>query len=76
MVKIVSTEGVVGGRPRVEGTRVQVEDIVTAYREMEWSIERISSEYDLKIQAVLEALKYYYDNMEDFPIETDNSIKA
>jgi len=76
MVKIVSTEGTVGGEPRIEDTRIQVKDVVSAYRELEWGIERISSEYDLKVQEVLEALKYYYDNMDDFSVETESSVKA
>lgn len=76
MAQIVSTDGVVGGEPRIEGTRVQVEDVVNAYRDLDWGIERISSEYDLKVQSVLEALKYYYDNMEEFPTQADSRLKA
>jgi uncharacterized protein (DUF433 family) len=37
------------------------------YREWNWSIEKIASEYDLKVQQVLKGLEYYYDNMEKFP---------
>lgn len=71
MSSIVESEGVVGGKPRVEGTRVQVDDVVGAYREWDWSIERIASEYDLTVPQVLDGLKYYYKNMSDFPADYD-----
>ena len=59
-IKIVKTEGVVGGNPRIEGTRVQVADVAQYYTELNWSVEKISSELDLTPDQVLEALKYYY----------------
>lgn len=61
-IKIVETEGVVGGNPRIEGTRVQVADVAQYYTELGWSIEKISTELDLTPDQVLEALKYYYKN--------------
>ncbi|MEF8835809.1 MAG: DUF433 domain-containing protein [Candidatus Thermoplasmatota archaeon] len=61
-VSIVETEGVVGGNPRIEGTRVQVADVAQYYTELGWSIEKISTELDLTPDQVLEALKYYYRN--------------
>lgn len=61
-VRIVETEGVVGGNPRIEGTRVQVADVAQYYTELGWSIEKISTELDLTPDQVLEALKYYYRN--------------
>ncbi len=61
-VKIVETEGVVGGNPRIEGTRVQVADVAQYYTELGWSIEKITTELDLTPDQVLEALKYYYKN--------------
>jgi len=60
--EIVETEGVVGGKPRIEGTRVQVADVAQYYTELGWSIEKISTELDLTPDQVLEALKYYYKN--------------
>lgn len=61
-VRIVETEGVVGGNPRIEGTRVQVADVAQYSTELGWSIEKISTELDLTPDQVLEALKYYYKN--------------
>lgn len=60
--EIVETDGVVGGNPRIQGTRVQVADVAQYYTELGWSIEKISTELDLTPDQVLEALKYYYKN--------------
>ncbi len=57
--EIVETEGVVGGKLRIEGTRVQVADVAQYYTELGWSIEKISTELDLSPDQMLEALKYY-----------------
>ncbi len=61
-VKIVKTKGVVGGAPRIDGTRVQVADVAQYYTELNWSIENISAELDLTPDQVLEVLKYYYEH--------------
>lgn len=55
--KVVSTEGIVGGKPRIKGTRVQVADVVQYYTELDWNIEKISDELGLTPIQVLEALK-------------------
>lgn len=60
--KIVSDKDILGGKHRVEGTRVRVIDVVGSYQELGWDVEEISEEYDLTPQQVLVALKYYYDN--------------
>ena len=57
--EIVETEGVVGKKPRIEDTRVQVADVAQYYTELGWSIEKISTELDLSPDQMLEALKYY-----------------
>lgn len=62
MVSIVSDEEVMGGKHRIEGTRVRVVDVVESYQELDWDIEEIASEYNLTPQQVLEALKFFYDN--------------
>ncbi len=61
-IEIVSTEGVVGGKPRIKGTRVQVADVVQYYTELDWNIEKINDELGITPIQVLEALKFYYKN--------------
>lgn len=63
--KIVETQGVVGGKPRIEGTRIRVIDIVDAYEQLDYSIEKIAYEYGISVPQVLEALKYYYEHPDE-----------
>ena len=55
---IVSTEDVLGGKHRIEGTRVRVIDVIESYQELGWDIEEIAYEYELEPQQVLEAMKF------------------
>lgn len=49
------TEGVRGGKPRIEGTRIAVEDVVLLHRRLGESLEVIGSTYDLPFVAVYAA---------------------
>ncbi|MFW6048459.1 MAG: DUF433 domain-containing protein [Candidatus Natronoplasma sp.] len=64
-VKIVSTKGTVGGKPRIDGTRISVVDVVQAYEQLDYTIEKIAYEYGISVPQTLEALKYYYENPEE-----------
>ena len=69
---IVCTPGVVGGEPRISGTRISVRNIVTWTR-MGWSPEEIIRHYThLALAQVHAALTYYYANKD----EMDKSIAA
>lgn len=57
--KIVSSEDTMGGKHRIEGTRIRVIDVIKSYQELGWDIEEISYEYDITPQQVLDALKFY-----------------
>jgi len=63
--KIVKTEGVVGGNPRIEGTRIRVVDVVQSYEQLDYQIETIAYEYEISVPQTLEALKYYYEHPEE-----------
>jgi uncharacterized protein (DUF433 family) len=56
------TEGVRGGKPRIEGTRIAVEDVVLLHRRLGESLEMIGSKYDLPFAAVNAAMAFYYDH--------------
>lgn len=60
---IVETEGVVGGKPRISGTRIRVSDVFMWYRSGK-SPEEIADEYDLGMDQVHSALAYYFRNKE------------
>jgi uncharacterized protein (DUF433 family) len=59
---IVSTPGYRGGRPRISGTRITVQDIVLMHLRLGEPLEKIVSDYQLQPAAVHAALSYYYDH--------------
>ena len=60
---IVSTPDTCGGKPRINGTRIRVKDIVLWHERMGMSPEEIVSEWShLKLGDVYAALSYYDDN--------------
>ena len=50
-----------GGRPRISGRRVSVEQIVVWHEWLGRSADEIATEYDLTLADVYAALAYYYD---------------
>ena len=64
-VRIVSTPGICGGRPRIDGHRIQVEDVAIWHERMGMSPDEIVSEYPtITLADVHAALAYYYENRE------------
>ena len=57
------TPGVAGGKPRIAGRRITVQNIVIWHERMGMSADEISSEYDLTLAAVYAALAYYFDHV-------------
>lgn len=54
-----------GGRPRIKGTRITVDDVARMYLRRGQSLEEIASEYDLPLAALYAAMAYYYDHQEE-----------
>lgn len=73
---IVITPGVVGGRPRIAGHRITVQNIVIWHEWMKLCTDEIAAEYDLNLSEIYAALAYYYDNREqiDERIRTDETF--
>jgi uncharacterized protein (DUF433 family) len=64
-VRIVSTPGVCGGRPRIDGHRITVEDVAIWHERMGLSAEEIVSDHpSITLSDVHAALAYYYDHRE------------
>ncbi len=62
-VRIVSTPGTCGGRPRIEGHRITVEDVAIWHERMGMSPDEIVSSYPtITLSDVHAALAYYYEN--------------
>ncbi len=67
---IVSTPGVLGGRPRIAGRRVSVENIAVLHNGG-WSVNTIVDELELTPAEVYAALSYYYSHKD----EIDQAIR-
>lgn len=64
---IVVEEGVLGGEPFLEDSRVRVSDVVVKYEELGYSFEEILKAYPrLSREDIEKALDYYYNNKPKF----------
>lgn len=66
------TPGVAGGKPRIAGHRITVQNIVIWHEWMGLSADEIATEYGLTLSDVYAALTYYYDHHD----EINDSIRA
>ena len=63
---IVKTSGVCGGKPRIAGHRIRVQDIVVWHERQGWSPDEIVSHYpQLSLSKVHAALAYYHNHREE-----------
>ena len=65
------TPGVAGGKPRIAGHRITVQNIVIWHERLGLSADEIATEYGLSLADVYAALAYYYDHRE----EIDRAIR-
>lgn len=63
-VRIVKTPDVLHGKPRIEGTRIGVFQIGELVRRNEWSVERVTEEFDLDREQAEAAVEYYDEHPE------------
>ena len=59
------TPGVAGGKPRIAGHRITVQNIVIWHEWMGYSADEIAAEYQLTLADVHAALAYYYDHQHE-----------
>lgn len=64
------TPGVCGGKPRIAGHRITVQDVAIWHEHMGMSADQIATEYALTHADIYAALTYYFDHRE----EIDRSI--
>ncbi|MCC5635246.1 DUF433 domain-containing protein [Nostoc sp. CHAB 5844] len=84
MVSVISehiaiTPGVCGGKPRIVGHRITVQDIVIWHEEMKLSPHEIVSRYStINLADVYAALAYYQDHLEEIKqqIVEDEQLEA
>ena len=60
--RIVSTRGILGGKPRIDGTRISVE-LILKQLALGDSIEDLIDDYDITREQVLAALAFAYDQL-------------
>ena len=54
-----------GGKPRIAGSRIRVQDIVVWHEQMGLSPDEIASQYStLTLSDIYAALSYYHDNLD------------
>lgn len=61
---IEATPGVAGGRPRIAGRRITVQNIAIWHERLGLSADEIAGEHDLSLADVHAALAYYFDHRE------------
>lgn len=54
--------GICGGKPRIRGRRITVQNIAVWHDRLGMSADEIASEYDLTLADVHAALAFYFDN--------------
>lgn len=59
------TPGIAGGRPRIAGHRVTVQDIVTWHELQGRTADEIAADFDLSLAEVHAALAYFFDHREE-----------
>jgi len=69
--RIVRTPDICGGKPRIAGHRITVQNIAIWHDRLGWSADEIASEYDLELADIYAALAYYFAHRE----EIDQSIR-
>jgi uncharacterized protein (DUF433 family) len=65
MAEIVSTDGILGGQPRIADRRISVVQIVEWIQEEGMDPETVAAEFDLELASIYRALAYYYENVEE-----------
>ena len=70
--RIVSTPGVLGGKPRIADRRISVQDVAIWHHHMGLSVNEIATKYDLSPDDVQAALDYYANNRN----EIEETIRA
>lgn len=75
---IAITPGTAGGRPRIAGRRIKVQDIVIWHEWQGLSPDEIAADYDLSLADIYAALAYYHDHREQInaDIKDDDAFVA
>ena len=67
------TPNICGGKPRIAGHRITVQQVAVWHDRMSKSADEIATEYDLELADVYAALAYYFDHREEIDKEIEVS---
>lgn len=67
------TPGVAGGKPRIAGHRITVQNIVIWHERIGKSVDEIAAEYDVTLADVYAALARYYDHRSEIDRDIEES---
>jgi uncharacterized protein (DUF433 family) len=70
---IVRTPDIAGGKPRIDGHRITVQQIAIWHEQMGYSVDEIATLYNLTLSEIHSALAYYYDHREEIDTATRES---
>jgi uncharacterized protein (DUF433 family) len=59
------TPGILGGKPRIAGHRIRVQDVAVWHEHLGMSVDEIANQYDLKLSEIHAALAYYFDHVDE-----------
>lgn len=62
---IIRDEDVLGGEPRIDGTRIGVRHVTARVTEGNQSPASVADQLDTSLSAIYEALSYYYEHIEE-----------
>jgi uncharacterized protein (DUF433 family) len=65
------TPGVAGGKPRIRGHRITVQNIAIWHERLGKCADEIAEEYDLTLADIHAALAYYFDHQADIDCSID-----
>lgn len=75
-IRIVSSAGIRGGRPRIDGHRITVDDVAIWHERLGMSPDEIVSAYpSISLSDVHAALAYYYEHRSDIDAAVAQSEK-
>lgn len=67
---ITQSPDIAGGKPRISGHRITVENVVIWHEQMGYSVEEIASLFHLTLSEVHSVMAYYFDHK----VEVERSI--
>jgi uncharacterized protein (DUF433 family) len=71
--RIVQTPGVCGGKPRIDGHRITVQNVAIWHDRLGRSADEIASEYDLELADIYAALAYHFAHREEIDVSIRES---